>query len=90
MRVFAAAAGAAVAALALAASASPSFPGLVGSIAFDRPGDANVDIYAINADGSNLRNLSSSAGGDHDPRYSRGGSRIVFVSIRDGNFEIYA
>ena len=68
MRVFAAAAGTAAAALVLAASASPSFPGLVGSIAFDRPGDANVDIYAINADGSNLRNLSNSAGGDHDPR----------------------
>jgi Tol biopolymer transport system component len=90
MRVFAAAAGTAAAALVLAASASPSYPGLVGSIAFDRPGDANVDIYSINADGSNLRNLSSSAGGDHDPRYSRDGSRIVFVSTRDGNFEIYA
>jgi Tol biopolymer transport system component len=89
VRVLAAAAVVAVGALMLASNASTSFSGDVGVIAFDRPGDANVDIYSMDADGSNLRNLSSNPAGDHDPRYSRDGSRIVFVSNRDGNWEIY-
>jgi Tol biopolymer transport system component len=90
VRVLIAAAVAAAGALLFVPSASTSFAGLVGVIAFDRPGDANVDIYSMNADGSNLRNLSNNPGGDHDPRYSRDGSRIVFVSNRDGNWEIYS
>jgi dipeptidyl aminopeptidase/acylaminoacyl peptidase len=76
-------------ALVLASTATPSFHGLVGAIAFDRPGDANVEIYAMDADGSNVRNLSNSPAGDHDPRYSPDGSRIAFQTNRDSNWEIY-
>jgi Tol biopolymer transport system component len=76
-------------ALVLASNAATSFHGLVGAIAFDRPGDANVEIYAMDADGSNVRNLSNSPAGDHDPRYSPDGSRIAFQTNRDGNWEIY-
>jgi Tol biopolymer transport system component len=71
-------------------SAAPSFPGAVGVIAYDRPGDANVQIYTISADGSNIQNLSNNnVGGDHDPRYSADGKRIVYVGVRGGNEEIF-
>jgi TolB protein len=73
-----------VVALAAASSASTSFPRQVGRIAFDRPQDSNVEVYSMKDDGSDVRNLSNSTPGDHDPRYSRDGSRIVFVSKRDG------
>jgi Tol biopolymer transport system component len=72
-----------------APSASPSFRGVVGVIAYDRPGDASVQIYTINPDGSNIQNLSHGVGGQHDPRYSQDGSRIVFVGVGTGNEEIY-
>jgi len=89
MRVIGATVATAAFALVLASNATTSFHGRVGAIAFDRPGDANVEIYAMDADGSNVRNLSNSPGGDHDPRYSPDGSRIVFVTNRHGNWELY-
>src|SRR6185437_12570991 len=52
----------------------------------DRSGRPN--LYAIDAGGSNLRRLTSSAG-DDSPRWSHDGQHIVFVSRRDGNAEIY-
>jgi hypothetical protein len=67
MRTLAALVTAAAAALVIASSATSSFHGLAGRIAFDRPHDTNVEIYAIDPDGSNVQNLSNHAGGDHDP-----------------------
>lgn len=40
------------------------------------------DIFAMNADGSQLRNLSRHESEDFDPRWSGDGSKIVFVSLR--------
>lgn len=44
------------------------------------------DIYSINLDGSNLRNVSNT-GMDWYPRFD--GSMLIFNSYRDGNAEIY-
>jgi dipeptidyl aminopeptidase/acylaminoacyl peptidase len=46
------------------------------------------DIYVMNADGSNIVQLTSS-GSDHVPHWSADGIKIAFVSTRDGNPEIY-
>jgi Tol biopolymer transport system component len=89
MRVIAVVFALVVAAAVVTPLASSSFPGAVGVIAFDRPNDANVQIYTMNADGTDIRNLSNNTGDDHDPRYSADGRRITFVSTRDGNHEIY-
>jgi Tol biopolymer transport system component len=41
------------------------------------------------ADGSGLRNQTRNPGHDSDPAWSPDGRRIVFVTKRDGNFEVY-
>ena len=49
----------------------------------------NVDIYVMNPDGSNTTRLTNNAGTDQYPAFSADGSKIAFVSDRDGNSEIY-
>ncbi len=67
-------------------------------IAFMSDRDGNPEIYVmpapgpqaqVNADGSNLQRLTDNAGDDTDPDWSPDGTRIVFVSNRDGNDELY-
>ena len=48
-----------------------------------------MDIFVMNADGSDPRNLTDSATSDTSPAWSPDGSHIVFQSDRDGNQEIY-
>jgi len=43
----------------------------------------------MDADGSNPTRLTNSARGDHSPSWSPDGTKIVFVSFRNGNVEIY-
>jgi hypothetical protein len=52
-------------------------------------GDSNVEIYAMNTDGSNLTQLTDNQNFDGEPIWSPDGSKIVFTSDRDGNSEIY-
>ena len=47
------------------------------------------DIYVIDADGKNQRRLTRNPSRNTDPSWSPDGQRIVFVSHRDGNKEIY-
>ncbi len=43
----------------------------------------------MNPDGTDQRNLTNSPGDDWYPAWLPGGAHIAFVSIRDGNREIY-
>ena len=52
--------------------------------------DGNLEIYVVDADGSNPRNLSQNKAEDGGlPVWSPDGQYIAFMSDRDGNNEIY-
>jgi Tol biopolymer transport system component len=59
-------------------------------IAFSSNRDENYGIYVMNADGSNIRKLTSDSGNDVSPTWSPDGLCIAFSSDRDGDYEIYA
>ena len=65
-------------------------------IAFDSDrgqiGNANHDIFTMSPTGTDELRLTTAIGRDSDPSYSADGSRIAFVSFRDGGLtsgEIY-
>jgi len=58
-------------------------------IVFASRRDGNVEIYAMNPDGSQQTNLTKNPADDYDPNLSSDGSKIVFESVRNGNADIY-
>ena len=58
-------------------------------IAFTSRRDGNSEIYVMDINGGNQRNLINHRSNDWWPSWSLDGKRIVFVSERDGNSEIY-
>ena len=58
-------------------------------IAFTSERDGNIDIYVMNADGSEQKRLTNSPAQDANPSFSPDGNKIAFTSNRDGNVEIY-
>ena len=58
-------------------------------IAFHSDRDGNWQIYVMDIDGKNPRNLTNNRHADRSPSWSPDGKRIVFTSERDGNIEIY-
>lgn len=57
--------------------------GASGQIAFYSHRDGNIEIYAMNADGSDQRRLTTNEFNDYSPAWSPDGSQIVFISDRD-------
>ena len=82
----------------VAREAEAAFPGSNGKIAFesDRTKGRGVDnptgdseIFAVNPDGTGLKQLTKNTSDDFDPSYSARGDVILFSTNRDGNIEIY-
>lgn len=55
----------------------------------DPEGDGDVDIFVMNVDGTELRQLTNSPGLDAWPDWFRGGRQIAFASDRSGLPHIY-
>ena len=67
-----------------------AFWGCLGSLANDGLPDEDMDVWAVNWDGSNLVNLTKdSKQDDSHPDWSPDGKQIVFDSRRSGKVQIY-
>ncbi len=51
--------------------------------------DKNIEIYVMNSDGTNLKNITNHPGKDSNFAWSPDGEKIAFSSIRDNNEDIY-
>ena len=60
-----------------------------GKIIFVSFRDGNQEIYVMNADGSDERNLTNAPGDDFDPDWSLDGAKIAFVSNRTDQAHIW-
>ena len=49
----------------------------------------NMDIYVMNADGSNVRRIVEDPEYDVGPQWSPDGRKILFMTGRNGNFDVY-
>lgn len=72
--------------LAQQAQAVFNFPGYNGALIYE--GD-DGDIYKVNADGTDLVNLTNDPGQDSKPSWSSDGTKIIFTSDRSGTSSIY-
>jgi Tol biopolymer transport system component len=68
----------------------PAFPPVGKKVAFSRASYGNdSEVYVIDSDGSDPKNLSKTPGSDYGPVFSPNGARIAFTSNRNGDEEIY-
>ncbi len=76
----------------LVPSLTPTTPPLVspsGLIAFETTRDGNAEIYTMQADGSEVKDLTQNPAEDMQFTWSPDGSRIAFFSTRTGWLEIF-
>ncbi|HSJ52539.1 MAG TPA: hypothetical protein VLC52_02235 [Anaerolineae bacterium] len=66
----------------------PPPPPVPYRVAFERQIVGNYEIYAVNADGTDLVNVSNLTGGDVTPQYSPDGEEIAWVRFVGGAGEI--
>ena len=59
-------------------------------IAFVTDRDGNSEIYIMDINGENLRNITKNDSLDFNPSWSQDGQSLYFYSKRDGNPEIYS
>src|SRR5688572_18077209 len=67
-----------VIAAALPAGATP--PGTNGAIVFERPTRSGGDLFTVDADGSNLTQLTRRQGFEGDASWSPDGTKVAFAS----------
>jgi Tol biopolymer transport system component/serine/threonine protein kinase len=58
-------------------------------LAFVSQGEAQEDVFIIDRDGSQLRQLTNDRAQDRNPRWSPGNRQIAFLSDRSGKYEIW-
>ena len=63
--------------------------GLGGFVEWKAAKNDQLEVFVMNPDGSNKRNLTQNKSSDYDPAWSQDGSKIAFVSDRYGSADIY-